>query len=137
MKADLPNLLTAASILLAVITALYGLFFPSIKSVLDIEPKKHKADNKQDFINSKEIAKSKYLPLLLGAVIVTLIYLPELYRQIKGSLIILKTNGIKNISYDTLTASFITVCLFMISITIIIIVSGFKLNKKIKDLNPK
>jgi hypothetical protein len=137
MKTDLPNLLTAASILLAVITALYGLFFPAIKSVLDIEPKKHKADNKQAFINSKVIAKSKYLPLLFGAVIITLIYLPELYRQLKDSLTTLKTNEIENISYDTLTASFIAVCFFMIFITIFIIISGFKLNKKIKDLNPK
>jgi len=134
---DLPNLLTASSILLGVITALYSLFFPAIKSVINIKPKKHKIDNKKDYLKSMEVVETKYIPLLIGSSIISLIYIPELYSQLKISFIIIRTNRFENISYDTLTASFIAVCFFMIFITIILIGTGFKLIKQIKALNPK
>ncbi len=134
---DLPNLLTASSILLGVITALYSLFFPAIKSVINIKPKKHKIDNKKDYLKSMEVVKTKYIPLLIGSSIISLIYIPELYSQLKISFIIIRTNRFENISYDTLTASFITVCFFMIFITTILISTGFKLVKQIRALYPK
>lgn len=135
MKTDLPNLLTASSILLGIITALYGLFYSEIKTVLDITPKKHKIDNTQEFNKSKKIIQGKYLPLLFGSLVITIINIPELYRQLRNSYIAIK--GIENASYDTLIASFIAVCFFMILFSIIIIITGFKLRKKIKELNPK
>lgn len=136
MKTDLPNLLTASSILLGIITALYGLYLPAIKSILDIKPKTHKVDNKKFFNESKDILIAKYFPLLIGSLVITLIYLPELFTQLKNSFDVIKTSGIENTTYDTLTASFIVVCLFMIFVSIMIIVTGFKLKKKIKELNP-
>ena len=136
MKTDLPNLLTAASILLGIITALYGLFLPSINTILEITPKPHKVDNKKVYNESKDVVKSKYFPLLIGSLVITLIYVPELISQLKKSFYAIKTTGIENVSYDTLTAAFIVVCLFMIFISVMIIVTGFKLKKKIKELNP-
>jgi predicted PurR-regulated permease PerM len=136
MKTDLPNLLTASSILLGIITALYGLFFPAINSILEIKPKLHKVDNKKVYNESKDVIKAKYVPLLIGSLIITLVNIPELIIQLRDSYIALKTNGIENARYDTLTASFIVVCLFMIFISIMIIVTGVKLKKKLKELNP-
>lgn len=136
MKTDLPNILTASSILLGIITALYGLFFPAIKTVLDIKPKTHKVDNKRAYDESKEVIKSKYLPLLFGSLVITMINLPELFEQLRNSFIAIKTSGIENTTYNTLIASFIVVCLFMILISIIIIATGFTLKRKMKVLNP-
>ena len=137
METNLPNLLTASSILLGIITALYGLFYPDIKNVIEIIPKQHKVDNKQNYIKSKNVFNGKYLPLMLGAIITTLIYLPELYKQILKSITVITTNSFDNVKYDTMTASFIAVCIFMLLITIMIIRIGFKMNNKIKKLNPK
>jgi len=136
MKTDLPNFLTASSILLGIITALYGLFHPAIKSILEIKPKTHKVDNKKAYNRSKDVIKAKYFPLLMGSLVVTLINIPELFTQILNSFIAIKKSGIENTTYDTLTASFIVVCLFMIFISIMIIATGFKLKKKMKELNP-
>ncbi|MGD9488116.1 MAG: hypothetical protein AB7W47_08840 [Calditrichaceae bacterium] len=136
MKTDLPNLLTASSILLGIITALYGLFFPAINSILVIKSKPHKVDNKKAYSESKDIIKAKYIPLLIGSLVITLINIPELFSQLRNSFVAIKTSGIENTTYDTLTASFIVVCLFMIFITIMMIATGFKLRKKIKELNP-
>ena len=136
MKTDLPNLLTASSILLGIITALYGLFLPSINSILEIKPKTHRVDNKKAYNESKDVIKAKYVPLLIGSLIITLVNIPELLTQLIKSYNAIKTSGIENTRYDTLTASFIVVCLFMIFITIMIITTGVKLKRKIKELNP-
>ena len=137
MKTDLPSLLTASSILLGVLTALYGLFYSDIKSVLEIIPKKHKADNKQEFEKSKRIFNSKYIPLLVGALIISSLFSPELYRQIRESINVIRKSGIENTYYDTLIASFIVVCCFMVLIAVIMIKTGFKLKNKIDKLNPE
>lgn len=137
MKSDLPSLLTASSILLGIITGLYGLFFPTIKAVLDIKPRKHKVDNKRAYKESKEIVKAKYIPLLFGSIMVAVINFPEFLNQIMNTFIAVQTYGIKNTSYDILVASFIAVCCFLIFITIKIILTGIKLKKKIKELNPE
>lgn len=136
MMSDLPNLLTASSILLGVITALYGLFFPAITNVLDTKSETHKIDNAKAYKHSKIVYKTKYLPLLYGSILITLINLPELYRQLSSSFVLITTFGISNTTYDTLKASFILVCFFMIFITIKIISSGIKMKKKINELNP-
>lgn len=136
MRTDLPDLLTASSVLLAIITALYGLFYPAIKSILDIKPRKHSADNEYNYKKAKEVLKTKYLILLVGSTIITCIYLPEFFRQIKASIMVVASVGIKNSTYNTLIASFIVVCSFMIFISIMIVKSGIKLAKMIKNLNP-
>lgn len=137
MKTDLPSLLTASSILLGILTALFGLFYPDIKYVLNIVPKRHKADNKQEYDKSKKIVSSKYIPLLLGSLIISLLFSPELYRQIRESIIVIKNYGITNTYYDTLIASFIVVCCIMLFIAIVMIRTGFKLKTKIEKLKPE
>lgn len=136
MKTDLSNLLTASSILLGVITALYGLFYPSILFVLETKTKTHSVDNKQSYNKSKSIVKTKYYPLLFGSIIITLLYLPELCFQIKSSIDAIAKNGWKNTTYNTSIATFIVVCLFFIFFSIKIITIGIKLRKKINALNP-
>lgn len=137
MMTDLPSLLTASSILLGVLTALYGLFYSDIKSVIEITPKRHIEDNKQEYDRSKRIFSSKYIPLMIGAFTISLIFLPELYKQIRGSINAIINFGFINTYYDTLIASFIAVCCFMILIAVIMIRTGFQLNNKITKLNPK
>lgn len=136
MNNDISTLLTASSILLGILTALFGLFYPDLKHVLDIIPKKHKADNKQEFDKSKEIVSSKYIPLLLGSLIISLLFTPELIKQIHSSIEVIKIYGIKNTSYCTLTASFIAVCCFMILIAVFMVRIGCKMKTKIDKLNP-
>lgn len=136
MKTDLPNLLTASSILLGIITALYSLFYGDIMSSLEVRPEHHNIDNEKKYKDSKNTLKTKYLPLLICSLVITLINIPELFAQLKNSFIAIKECGIENTTYDILSATYIVVCLFMIYISIIIITTGLKLKKKIKKLNP-
>lgn len=137
MRNELSNLLLAASILLALTTALFGLFYPAIKSALDIKPKLHAADNKVNYNISKNTIKSQLLPLLVGSIIISAIFIPELIFQINRSFNVVIENGLKNTTYDTLTASFIAVCIFMLSISIVVVMLGYKMKKQIKKLKSK
>ena len=136
MMNELPNLLTAASILLALITALYGLFFQSIQSALDFKPKLHSRDNITQYKLVKNTFKSKLIPLLVGSSIITLIFLPEFINQINDSIKVIWQCGLVNTSYNTLAASFMAVCGFCISFTIVIVFLGFKMKRQINKLNP-
>lgn len=134
MKADLPNLLSAASILLGIMTALFGFFYQSINEILEIIPKKHSADNRLNYKLAKATAKTKLIPLLIGSILITIIFLPEMIAQIKNSVIVIFNNGFKDVLYDTLSATYIAVCIFMIFLTIVIIKIGFQMKKQIKKL---
>lgn len=133
---NLPDLLTASSILLGIITALFGLFYPDIRSVIEIKPKTHAVDNTENYDKSRMIFRTKYLPLLIGSFVVSLINVPELYKVLKTSFITIINNGINNITYDTVIATYIVVCLFLIFFTVIMIPSGFKMISKVRKLNP-
>ncbi|HAM98448.1 MAG TPA: hypothetical protein DCQ26_07530 [Marinilabiliales bacterium] len=136
MENELPNLLSSASILLAILTALFGFFYPSVKEVLEITPKLHSADNIKSYKSAKTIFKAKQIPLTIGSVIISLIFLPEMIHQIKKSTNAIITYGLKNVEYNTMIASYITVCLFMIFLTIMIIILGFRLRKQMVKLKP-
>ena len=134
MKTDLPSLLTASSILLGVLTALYGVFYPDIKSILDIIPKTHTEDNKKEYNRSKDVFNSKYIPLLIGTLVISILFIPELYRQVVNSINVINEYGIKNTTYDTLAASFIAICCFMNFMTYVVIKTGVRLKNKIGRL---
>lgn len=131
---ELSVILSASSILLGIMTALYGFFYPSINKILEIDIKMHSLDNIKNFQKAKTIEKSRMIPLVLINVIITLIFLPEMYIRLKNGLDYIKIYGC---SYDVITVSFVAICIFMIVLTINSIITEFKLLKKIRKLNPK
>lgn len=126
------NLLSASSILLAIITALYAVFYPFLIEVIEIKSSNHSADNKLKLKLAKDTFNSKLLPLLIGSIVITFLFIPEFFNAIKTSYKALDGNN--EVKYDTLIASFLVVCIFMIFLSCAIINLAFKLKSKIKEL---
>lgn len=130
------DILSSASLLLAILTTVFGLIYPTLKEILDLKVSAHKPDNSANYKKALTIRKSRLLPLLLGSIILTLVFIPELIKQLVNSYHIVAKEGFHFKNYDTVIASFIVVSLFMIVLTIAVILITIDFFKKIKALNP-
>ena len=130
------DILSSASLLLAILTTVFGLIYPTIKEVLDLKVAPHKADNSTNYKKSLLIRRTRLVPLLIGSIILSLIFIPELIKQIAKSLNTFFKRGFAFNTYDTVMASFIVVALFMITLTIIIIAISIEYQRKVKALSP-
>lgn len=130
------DILSSASLLLAILTTVFGLIYPTIKEVIDLKVATHKADNSANYKKALLIRKTRLIPLLFGSIILTLVFIPELIKQVAKSIKTFSKSGFDFNTYDTVMASFIIVTLFMITLTIIIIVISIDYQKKVKSLKP-
>lgn len=130
------DILSSASLLLAILTTVFGLVYPTLKEILDLKVATHKADNRANYKKALIIRKTRLLPLLLGSVILTLVFIPELIKQLVNTYHIITEKGFHFKDYDTVIASFIVVSLFMIVLTIAIVIITIEFFKKTKALNP-
>lgn len=130
------DILSSASLLLAILTTVFGLIYPTIKEVIDLKVAPHKADNSANHKKALLIRKTRLIPLLFGSLILTLVFIPELIKQVAQSVKTFSKQGFDFNTYDTVMASFIVVTLFMITLTIIIIVIAINYQKKVKSLKP-
>src|SRR5690348_5406982 len=121
---NISDILSSASLLLAALTMIYSLFYPEIKSVLDMVPQTGVTikDNAPNYDNAKVIRNSKVLPILFGSIVLSLVFIPEFIAQVKNSLTVFKAEGLSLSSYDTANASYMAVTLFAMTLTISIIV---------------
>lgn len=71
------DLLSAASLLMAVIAILYSLWYTELTELLSISPKTHKEDNVADCYSVKSALIKKSTPLSVLALLIALIFLPD------------------------------------------------------------
>ncbi len=128
------DILSSASLLLAILTTVFGLIYPTIKEVLDVKVATHKADNSANYKKAKLIRKTRLFPLLVGSIILTLVFIPELIKQTTNAIKIIAKYGFDLKTYDTVIASFIVVALFMVVLTISIIITTIEFQKKLTSL---
>ncbi len=133
------DILSSASLLLAILTAIFSLFYPDINAILNIEPKTGalKKDNGPAYVKGKATRNSKVLPLFIGGPILTLVFIPQFFYQIKNAYLVFNTDGLKMSDYDTANASYIVVALFAIALTINILALSFKYFSHLKQLRPE
>jgi hypothetical protein len=131
------DLLSASSIILAILTALYGIFYPSINEVLETRPNNHPEDDITNYNNALKIRKTKIYPLLISSISLTLIFIPDAYSIIKESITLIINFGITKVSYDTLKTTYIAVTIFMIILTSNILSTLIKFNIHLSKINPK
>jgi hypothetical protein len=132
------DILSSASLLLAVLTAIFSLFYPDIVKILDIVPKTGslKKDNGPDYVLGIAVRNSKVLPLFIGGPILTLVFIPVFLNQLKNVYLVFKTEGFKMSDYDTANASYIVVTLFAIALTTYILILSGKFFSQLKKLRP-
>lgn len=130
------DLLSSSSLLLAILTTLYGIFYSAINEILKIEPKPHAVDNKSNCNKGIDVRKSKIIPLLIASIGLTLIFVPEAYKIMIESCSLLGRKGLCQVTYDTVKTTYIAVTIFFITLTFSICRLTIKFNKHLKKLNP-
>ncbi len=131
------DLLSASSLLLAILTTLFGTYYSSIIEVLNLEPNNFKEDDKNNYALAKSVLKTKLTPLLIAGVSITLIFIPQSVEIINTSIEYFDFLEYKNLSYDTISTSYVAVTIFMFILTVNIMVLFFKVILKMKNINPK
>lgn len=128
------DLLSASSLLLAILTTLYALFYSSIHEFLDIIPERHKIDNKANHKKGIEIRNTKIFPILFASIILSLIFIPEAIKIIRECFHIITTVNRNSIEYDTVKTTYIAVTTFMIALSFSIIMLTSKFFKQLHKL---
>lgn len=131
------DLLSASSILLAILTTLFSIYYPSIREIMDLIPNKYPIDDRDNYNKACIIKKTKVYPLLISSVVITGLFIPESFKLIKDSITNLQTFGFNGVQYDTLIATFIAVTTFTMILTINICILTYKYSHNVNKINPK
>ena len=114
------DILSSASILVGILTALLGLFYAEIQSFNELTPEIAKANNKANYTKGKTIRNSRLHPLVIGSTILTMVFIPEFINQISNVVFVFRynQNEIRMDHYSTVNAAFVIVTLLLFIITI-------------------
>ena len=131
------DLLSASSLLLAILTTLFGIFYSSIIGILELKPNTHPIDDTSNYNKALSVRKTKIYPLLFSTIGLTLIFIPDSWHILKESIIMIWDNGFKAVSYNAIKTTYIAVTIFMIALTINVIATTLNFNSHLKKINPK
>jgi uncharacterized membrane protein YgcG len=107
------DLLSAASLLMAVIAILYSLWYTELTKLLEIQPAKYKEDNSASRKQVYNTFYSKSLPLSIMAIIVAFVFCPDAVRICIESLAKYQLKGWSAIKdYDAVRTAYVLVFVF-------------------------
>jgi len=130
------DLLSASSLLMAVVAILFSLWYSEISSALGIEQKKYAEDNKGNRQLVRNILVSKAIPVTFMAVLVSLTFLPDSVLLMKESFYTYQFKGINALeSYSAVKTAYCLVTLMTVVLAIYMCVLSYKLWKLMKRLS--
>lgn len=129
------DLLSAASLLMAVIAILYSLWYPELAKALEIKPAKYTADNIAAMKQVQRVLLSKAIPLSMMALIVAIVFAPdaikiclEIYTEFAAS----GCTAIKK--YDAVRTAYVLVFIFSVVLASYVLILSCKIWKLWHDL---
>lgn len=130
------DVLSSASLILAALTTIYGLYYSDIRDILDVVPKTGdlKPDNKPNYTKAKTILRSKLIPLLVGSIVLTLVFIPDFIYQLVNCYQIWRDLGVSYDTYNTSNAAYVVVTFFAIMLTGSVLLMFYGFVKKIRAL---
>lgn len=132
------DLLSAASLLLAVVSVLYGLWYPEISSALLTVVPPHAADRARPRRIVRDAAWGRALPVVTGSLCVGFVFLPKVVGIWSESLRDFSRNGIGYFdSYDPIRTAFCLVVLFSLSLGLHSMVRFIRLLRLLHRLSAK
>lgn len=132
------DLLSAASLLLAVLGMLYGLWYPEIIATLEIKVPPHVEDRQGPYHKVTTIFYGRALPLTIASIGVSLIFLPDAVKISLDSIFGYSTQGIFYLySYSATRTAFCFVVAMSSTIAAHLIVFSIKLIRLRKRLAEK
>lgn len=113
------NLLSAASLLLAVVGILYGLWYGEITDALKEKVALHAKDNKKALSHVSSVLSKRAIPLAIAAFLVSIIFLPDVIKLFIISFNNYRTKGFTALKdYGAVETAFCFVIIFAIFIYI-------------------
>jgi len=109
MRSEAGDLISAGSVLLAVLGILFGLWYSDIAEALEVKPSKHPEDDVEKAHQVRGVLVSKALPLSVAASFVTLLLLPDSLAITAQALRVIRGNA--QGPYDAVAASLVALTL--------------------------
>lgn len=102
--------LSAASLLLAIVAVLYGMWYPQLTQALETKVPEFPAERPGLRKQVLEVRRTRALPLMLAAIGLALVFLPDVVGIAARSIGILIENGVEAVRlYDSVTTAFLLV----------------------------
>jgi hypothetical protein len=132
------DLLSAASLLLAVLGVLYGLWYPEIIAALDRKVPDFAEDCKGPYRHVSSVLYGRALPLTVAALGVSLIFLPDALKAVRDTILGYQVQGVACIrSYSAVYTAFCFVVAMSMAIAIHLAFFSAKLGRLCKRLKVK
>lgn len=132
------DLLSSASLLVAIVTVLYGLWYPDITRGINTKVLDYKEQCEAPLAEVNSIILRRALPLTLASVGLTIVFLKDACRILYVSMKSFGWDIIKRLlEYDAVSTAFILVEVLSVCISIQLIADFVKLLRKRKSLNSR
>lgn len=112
------DLLSASSLLLAVIGILYGFWYNDLHEAKTTEVPNHAANCTAPRIKVSGILWSRALPLATSSVLLALVFLPDAIKLVSDSYSAYAKHGFSLASYDAVRTAFCVVVVFKVILAI-------------------
>jgi hypothetical protein len=101
--------LSAASLLLAIVAVLYGMWYPQLTQALDTKVPPHEPDRRKPQREVRELCNQRAIPLTSAAIGVALVFLPDAVAIVAESAGVLRSEGLQLRTYDSVATAFVLV----------------------------
>jgi hypothetical protein len=101
--------LSAASLLLAIVAVLYGMWYPHLTQALAAKIPPHEPDRRKPKTEIRLLRNQRAIPLAAAAIGVALVFLPDAMVIIAEGAGVLKNEGLRLQNYDSVATAFVLV----------------------------
>lgn len=130
------DLLSAASLLLAIVSVLYGLWYAEIVAAADFQVPPHAEDRVKPFGVVRGVRWGKAIPVALAACLVAAVFLPDTLLIAAKSAKLYADNGFTgDLTYDAVSTSFCVVEAFAIALAVHTVRLARKVSHKARQLS--
>lgn len=129
---NLPDVISAASLVLAVLAALYTLWLPNVSAGLEVKPEPDKSNRKPQYEQVEAVLRTKALPLCIATLATVSILSPRCLTILCETL----QNAAEG-SFSDVKALFILTFSLTLLLAIVSIAQVIRLYGKLKELDYK
>jgi hypothetical protein len=127
------SLLTAASVLLALIGVVYALWYEELKQAIERDMPRHQEDKAPILDHLRSVYWSRAVPLTVASLCVTAVFLPPTIELTIKSARQYARSGIANIgNYDAVATSVVLVEVFLIMLSVQVGATMIRLRRHIR-----
>lgn len=129
------ELLSAASLLLTIVTVLYALWYPEIVEGLNIKIPKHEEDWPGPSKKIETLIRSKVIPLFVSSMLVSIVFIPDAISIIKEAYWVWMHAENPASKYSSVKTAFTLVVLFSVYLWLQVSSILIKLISKKRKMN--